>query len=88
MLTENKNRANRTRSLSLSEVMTILVLFHGFGYHNLKQFYLEFVSQQRHSEFPDLVSYRRFVEFEEEALIRLYCLFGAPKREFYGDLLY
>lgn len=71
LLAENKNRRNRERSLSLSEVMTILVLFHSNGYRNLKQFYLEFVCQHLRGEFPDLVSYPRFVQFEREALIPL-----------------
>ena len=61
----------RKRTLSLSEVMTILVLFHLSGYRNLKQFYLEFVSQSPTSEFPAPVSYNRFVEFEGDALMPL-----------------
>lgn len=64
-------KRNRARSLSLSEVMTILVLFHKSGYRNLKQFYLEFVCFHLRSEFPRLVSYNRFVEFQTEALMPL-----------------
>ena len=64
-------KRNRRRNLSLSEVMTILVLFHSSGYRNLKQFYLEFVSPHLNSEFPRLVSYNRFVEFERDALMPL-----------------
>lgn len=66
-----KKKRNRTRSLSLSEVMTILVLFHSSGYRNLKQFYLEFVFRHLRAEFPRLVSYNRFVEFQSEALMPL-----------------
>jgi hypothetical protein len=68
--TETKKR-NRHRTLALSEVMTILVLFHLSGYRNLKQFYLEFVSEHLRSEFPHLVSYSRFVQFQRDALIPL-----------------
>lgn len=71
LLAENSKKRNRARSLSLSEVMTILVLFHAFGYRNLKQFYLDYVCQHLRAEFPDLVSYNRFVEFEREALLPL-----------------
>lgn len=71
LLAGSIKKRNRTRSLSLSEVMTILVLFHASGYHNLKQFYLEFVSDHLCSEFPRLVSYNRFVEFESDALMPL-----------------
>jgi len=70
LATETKKRC-RQRNLSLSEVMTILVLFHVSGYRNLKQFYLEFVSRHLSKEFPHLVSYTRFVEFERDALIPL-----------------
>jgi hypothetical protein len=64
-------KRNRRRSLSLSEVMTILILFHSSGYRNLKQFYLEFVCRYLRAEFPSLVSYTRFVEFERDALVPL-----------------
>ena len=43
LLSHNCKKRNRRRMLALSEVMTILVLFHQSGYRNLKQFYLEFV---------------------------------------------
>lgn len=71
LLSDGKTHRNRKRSLSLSEVMTILILFHCYGYRNLKQFYLEFVSKYLQAEFPALVSYPRFVQFEQEALIPL-----------------
>jgi len=71
LLTGNYRKRNRKRRLSLSEVMTILVLFHISGYRNLKQFYLEFVCRHLTKEFPALVSYTRFVEFERDALIPL-----------------
>ena len=37
LIAEKAKQRNRKHSLSLSEVMTILVLFHAFGYRNLKQ---------------------------------------------------
>lgn len=71
LLAGEVKKRNRGRSLSLSEVMTILTLFHISGYRNLKQFYLEFVCRYLKREFPRLVSYNRFVEFERDALIPL-----------------
>lgn len=64
-------KRNRKRRLSLSEVMTILVLFHSSGYRNLKQFYLEFVCVHLRAEFPHLVAYTRFIEFERDTLLPL-----------------
>lgn len=71
LVARNRRKRNRARSLALSEVMTILILFHQSGYRNLKQFYLQFVSQYLKAEFPGLVSYNRFVEFERDALVPL-----------------
>lgn len=71
LLDENRRRRRRRRSLALSEVMTIMVLFHQSGYRTLKQFYLDFVGRHLDSEFPGLVSYNRFVEFERDALVPL-----------------
>jgi hypothetical protein len=52
-------------------MMTILVLFYADGYRNLEQFYLEFVSERLCAEFPELVSYSRFMQFRQQALILL-----------------
>ena len=71
LLAQNCKKRNRRRSLALSEVMTIMVLFHQSGYRNLKQFYLEFVFPFLRKDFPNLVSYNRFVEFERDALVPL-----------------
>lgn len=71
MLLHNRKKRNRRRSLALSEVMTILILFPRSGYRTLKQFYLQFVGQYLRAEFPHLVSYQRFVEFERDALVPL-----------------
>jgi hypothetical protein len=71
LIAQSRKQRNRRRSLALSEVMTIMVLFHQSGYRNLKQFYLGFVCQYLDSEFPALVSYNRFVEFERDALVPL-----------------
>ncbi len=69
LLSNPVNPRNRARRLSMSEVMTILVLFHSSGYRTSIQFYTEFVWLYLRCKFPDLVSYTRFVEFERDALI-------------------
>ena len=71
LLSNGLQKRHRQRRLSLSEVMTILILFHQSGYRNLKEFYLEFVCLHLRAEFPALVSYNRFVEFERDALLPL-----------------
>ncbi|WP_242056423.1 MULTISPECIES: hypothetical protein [unclassified Nostoc] len=48
--------------MCLSEVMTIVIAFHGSGYKTFKEFYTLDVLQSWHQAFPNLVSYTRFVE--------------------------
>lgn len=65
----------RERSLTLSEVMTILIHFHQSHYRNFKAYYCEHVLPHLHQEFPDLVSYTRFVDFMPSALLPLCAYF-------------
>lgn len=48
--------------LSVSEVMTIVIAFHGSGYRTFKDFYQHKVLADWRDAFPNLVSYGRFVE--------------------------
>ena len=57
--------------LSVSEVMTILILFQTSGFRTLKTFYLQQVCQHLTRAFPHLGSYSRFVEWEAQALLPL-----------------
>jgi transposase len=52
----------RANSLSVSEIMTILVWFHASHYRTFKHFYLGWVLPGKRAEFPGLPSYSRFVE--------------------------
>jgi hypothetical protein len=61
----------RTRSLSPSEIMTLLILFHQSHYRDFKAFYTQYVLQYLRAEFPGLVSYTRFVEFVPSVLFPL-----------------
>lgn len=67
--------------LCLSEIMTILVNFHMSGYRTFKDYYIKHVCQNLLREFPGLVSYNRFVELMQGALVPLMvylkkCRFG------------
>ena len=61
---------NRKFTMSGSEVMTILILFHFSSFRDLKHFYL-FVRSHMKSDFPYTVSYNRFVELERKVCIPL-----------------
>ena len=73
-LTSGDKRRNRRRELALSEIMTILILFHQSHYRTFKAFYTDQVCLHLGSEFPTLVSYTRFVEFFPSALVPL-CIY-------------
>jgi hypothetical protein len=45
----------------MSEIMTIIIYFHQSRYRNFKSYYLDHVCQHLQSEFPNLVTYERFV---------------------------
>jgi len=60
--------------LTLSEVMTILVYYHHKSYKNFKSYYTEYVQKNLQQDFPDLVSYNRFIELVPRAFLPM-CLF-------------
>jgi hypothetical protein len=62
---------HRASTLCLSEVMTIITLFHSSSYRNFKAYYTEQVMKQYVWAFPRLVSYQRFVELMPAALVPL-----------------
>ena len=45
----------------MSEVMTIIIYFHQSQYRNFKAYYTEHVCEYLRAEFPNLVTYERFV---------------------------
>lgn len=61
-LPDSKVPRARNFRLSDSEIMTICIAYHQSGYKNFKVFYLEYVCKYLESQFPDLVSYTRFIE--------------------------
>jgi len=65
----------RDRSLTMSEIMTILIVFHQSHYRNFKAYYLEHVLVHLRSEFHELVSYTRFVDYIPSALMPLCAYF-------------
>ena len=56
----------RRRGLHASEVMTILIAFHQSKYRTLKHFYEKHVCVYWRAAFPNLVSYSRLVQLQQE----------------------
>ena len=66
-----KTKSGRKPQLSMSEIMTILIAFHKSHYRNFKHYYIDHVQKYLQAEFPQLVSYNRFIELTPTALPRL-----------------
>ncbi|WP_461631803.1 IS982 family transposase [Labilibaculum euxinus] len=65
------HKGKRKPKMTNSEVITILILYHGGCYKNLKHFYNFFVKLHMKSEFPKTVSYNRFVELQARVILPL-----------------
>jgi len=64
-------RRRRATRLHPSEIMTILILFQQSGYRTFKGFYTQHVQTQLRAEFPQLVSYTRFVDLIPRVILPL-----------------
>ena len=65
----SKKTRRRVFTMSDSEVITIMVMFHQSRYRDLKAFYINYIQQYRYCDFPHTVSYNRFVELQQKALL-------------------
>ena len=72
---------HRTRQtpLALSEILTLLVYFHGSHDRTFKHYSTEYVMAHLHPSFPHLVGYHRFVELRPRALVPLCCYLSTRK---------
>lgn len=76
-------KRRRKSSLSLSEIMTILIMFQCSGFRTLKHYYL-YLCTYRRDLFPNLVSYSRFVELQPRAVIALWGYINYSRSESTG----
>lgn len=67
-----KRRCKST--MSVSEVLTIITLFHSSSYRTFKAYYLDHVCIHLRHEFPRLVSYSRFIELIRSVAVPAYAL--------------
>ena len=71
LLLTGEIQRQRKRSLSVSEIMTILIHFHQSHYRDFKAYYTDYVLERLRREFPGLVSYTRFIEFIPSVVVPL-----------------
>lgn len=64
-----KPRRRRSASMSDSEIMTILLMFHFGTFRNFKHYYMMHIRGGK--DFPNAVSYNRFVELESRVFFHI-----------------
>jgi hypothetical protein len=62
-------KRNRKATLCDSEIITILIAFHGGQFRNFKHFYLHYVCAELDDSFPEVVSYNRFIELSHRSAL-------------------
>jgi hypothetical protein len=65
------NKHKRKPTMTVSEVVTITVLFHSGYFRNMKHFYLNYVQKHLSKEFPNTVSYNRFTELMQSSILEM-----------------
>jgi len=65
----SKKTRKRAFTMSDSEVITIMIMFHQSRYRDIKSFYIKHIQKNCKSDFPETVSYNRFVELQQKALL-------------------
>jgi len=78
----SKGKRGPACCLSVSEIMTIQILFQMIGYRNFKTFYTGFLQVYWIKYFPTLPTYQRFVELTSRALfaLTLFTQFNSGKK--------
>jgi hypothetical protein len=72
VLTNRNGQRVREPGLSESEIMTIAIHFHQSGYRHFKDYYSDHVRMHLRGEFPQLVSYSRFVTLMQRVVVLLW----------------
>ena len=67
--TNEVKKRNRKATLSNSEIITILIAFHGGQFRNFKHFYTGYVCVHLRDCFPNVVSYNRFIELSHRCAV-------------------
>ena len=71
-LPAHSGQRRREPGLCESEIMTIIIHFHQWGYRTFKSYYQQHVQAHLQREFPQLVSYSRFVSLMPRVLLMLW----------------
>ena len=67
--TDGIKRRNRSTRMSESEMITILIGFHFGSFRNFKHYYLHYIGIHLKDEFPNLLSYNRFIQLQHRTFV-------------------
>jgi len=70
-ITTGKSKRGTIPRMSLSELMTIIIAYHSSGFKNFKSYYF-YLREQMREDFPQILSYSRFIEWMPYCLIPLF----------------
>lgn len=79
LLTIGGQKQQRTAGLSLSELMTLAILFHQWRFRQFKAFYQHYAQPFLRRAFPTLPSYNRCVELMPRCFAALFAFFQTVK---------
>ena len=65
----SKKKRNRAFTMSDSEIITIMLMFHRSRFRAMNAFYINQIQQAHRKNFPHTVSYNRSVELQQKALV-------------------
>ena len=71
LIDSGERKRNRQSRMSSSEIMTIIIAFHMSHQRDFKNFYIGIVRRYHHNDFPNLLSYTRFLEVMPSVLVPL-----------------
>jgi hypothetical protein len=74
LLESGHKKSKKSCSMSLSEIMTIMIYFHQMRFRDFKSFFTQYLKPHLNKEFPKLLSYNRFVELMPSILMPM-CAF-------------
>ena len=84
LISTHKRTRQRATTASLSELITIAILFHQLRYRQFKIFYNDHIKGMLWREFPNMPSYNRCIELMPRCLMGLFAFFQSIKKSCTG----
>lgn len=79
LLEQGQVKRTRACQMSMAEIMTVIILFHMSHHRDFKNFYKGYLARFHKKDFPELLSYTRFLELMPRAVAPLSSYFKTLK---------